>query len=546
MANVPGSSSQPLSQRLLGWGLLSLLIGPWLAGCLANDESGTFTPVTDGVTDPTEPRTQALRVESNRSIAGLYPSSASQPIKLRPGEAVHLDARLVTHDLGTGRPVRMFAYNGQIPGPFLLATRGSEATIEFTNRLPYDTTVHWHGVRLNASADGVPHVSQSPVRPGESFRYELRFPDEGLFWYHPHVREDMQQELGLYGAILVRDPADSDSVREVPLLIDDVLTQGDDVAPFYDDEANSVLMGRYGNRFLVNGQLAFENETTPGERVRLLLFNVANARPMQLAFENQTAAELVALDGGYLAAPTPVDRVVLGPSERAIVDVVMPSSGEVTLLAVLPEATIRLAQWLVDASQPSATHRGAPIPPHERARASMEAALAGADDAARITWDLDVVVQSVGDDPHAVHGGNSMPSAPPADGIEWENADPAGGLSSTPSEVRWIIRDTETRRENTEIEHVFPRDSYARITIRNLGDSPHPMQHPIHIHGQRFLVERIDGQPNPLLAWKDTVLVPADGEVTILLEMSNPGTWVFHCHTNEHLEAGMEGRFRVE
>lgn len=543
---MPGSSSQLLSRRLLGWGLLSLLIGPWLAGCLANDESGTPSPIKDPGTDAIEPRADTRRTESNRSIAGLYPSSRSEPVELRPGEVFQLDARLVTHDVGTGRPVRMFAYNGQIPGPLLLVDAGSEASIEFTNRLPYNTTVHWHGVRLNASADGVPHVSQSPVRPGDSYRYELRFPDEGLFWYHPHVREDMQQELGLYGAIHVRNPADGDGVREVPLLIDDVLTQGDDVAPFYDDEANSVLMGRYGNRFLVNGQPTFENETAPGERVRLLLFNVANARPMQLAFENQTAAELVALDGGYLAAPTPIDRVVLGPSERAIVDVVMPSSGEVTLLAVLPEATMRLAEWRVDASRPPAIDPGAPVAPHERARENMEAALARADEAAPITWDLDVEVGTGGDDPHAVHGGNSVPSAPPADGIEWENADPAGGLSSTPSEIRWIIRDAETGRENTDIEHVFPRDSYVRITIRNLGESLHPMQHPIHIHGQRFLVESIDGQPNPHLAWKDTVLVPAAREVTLLVEMNNPGTWVFHCHTNEHLEAGMEGRFRVE
>ena len=73
----------------------------------------------------------------------------------------------------------------------------------------------------------------------------------------------------------------------------------------------------------------------------------------------------------------------------------------------------------------------------------------------------------------------------------------------------------------------------------------HPMQHPMHLHGQRFLVSVIDGTRNPALAWKDTVLVPAGSTVELLVEMSNPGTWMFHCHISEHLEAGMSGFFTV-
>lgn len=88
MANVPGSSSQPLSQRLLGWGLLSLLIGPWIAGCLANDESGTFTPVTDGVTDATEPRTQAT-ITSNGNNTFIL--TVTNVLKAQ-GQHVMLDA----------------------------------------------------------------------------------------------------------------------------------------------------------------------------------------------------------------------------------------------------------------------------------------------------------------------------------------------------------------------------------------------------------------------------------------------------------------------
>src|SRR3989344_2602467 len=102
-----------------------------------------------------------------------------------------------------GREVKMLAYNGSIPGPVLKVQKGAEVTINFTNKTDVDTTIHSHGVRLDSQYDGVPDVSQKPIHPGESFTYKVRFPDEGIFWYHPHIREDYAQELGLYGNYLV-------------------------------------------------------------------------------------------------------------------------------------------------------------------------------------------------------------------------------------------------------------------------------------------------------------------------------------------------------
>jgi FtsP/CotA-like multicopper oxidase with cupredoxin domain len=116
---------------------------------------------------------------------------------------------------------------------------------------------------------------------------------------------------------------------------------------------------------------------------------------------------------------------------------------------------------------------------------------------------------------------------------------------ATPSMVTWIIRDAKTGKENLQAGASFEQGDYARVRIRNLAESMHPMQHPIHLHGQRFLVDSIDGKPNPDLGWKDVVLVPAGSEVTLTIEMSNPGTWVAHCHILEHAEAGMVTAFTV-
>ena len=94
--------------------------------------------------------------------------------------------------------VRMLGYNGSIPGLTLRVDQGSEITVQVRNDGDVETTVHWHGLRLENRFDGVPEETQAPIAPGGTFSYRLRFPDPGLYWYHPHIREDFAQEMGLY------------------------------------------------------------------------------------------------------------------------------------------------------------------------------------------------------------------------------------------------------------------------------------------------------------------------------------------------------------
>ena len=107
-----------------------------------------------------------------------------------------------------GAELRMLAYNGSIPGPTLHVDQGAQITVQVTNDGDVETTVHWHGLRLENRYDGVPHETQKPIPIGGTFSYKLQFPDAGFYWYHPHVREDYGQEMGLYGTIVV-EPADT-------------------------------------------------------------------------------------------------------------------------------------------------------------------------------------------------------------------------------------------------------------------------------------------------------------------------------------------------
>jgi len=130
--------------------------------------------------------------------------------------------------------------------------------------------------------------------------------------------------------------------------------------------------------------------------------------------------------------------------------------------------------------------------------------------------------------------------------VEWSGTMPMMNWASTGRQVRWILRDPETGRENMDIDWRFRRGEPVRIRLVSQRQSVHAMQHPIHLHGQRFLVLAVNGVPNVNLVWKDTVLVPAGGTVDILLDPSNPGRWMGHCHIAEHLSAGMMMGFTVQ
>src|SRR5919206_3870294 len=142
------------------------------------------------------------------ATAGLPEATAGAPVELRDGDVFELRAGLVRKRVGDAT-VKMLAYNGSIPGPTLHVVQGSEITVEMLNDIDIDTTVHWHGLRLQNQYDGAPHETQAPIPVGGTFRYKLQFPDAGIYWYHPHIREDYAMELGLYGTIVVEpsDPA---------------------------------------------------------------------------------------------------------------------------------------------------------------------------------------------------------------------------------------------------------------------------------------------------------------------------------------------------
>ena len=286
--------------------------------------------------------------------AGLPEAAASEVVDLGDGQSAELRIAPVAKRIGDAT-VRMLAYNGSIPGPTLRVQQGSEVVVDVANEGDLEATVHWHGLRLDNRYDGT-HETQAPIPVGGSFSYRIAFPDPGVYWYHPHIREDYGQELGLYGNIVVV-PADADYWppvhREIFLTLDDVLLEDGRIAPFSPAETTFAAMGRYGNEFLVGGENDLALGAQVGEVVRFYLTNTANTRVFNVALPG-ARIKLVGGDSGRVEREELVDSVVLAPSERAVIDVAFEHPGQLTLEHRTPERAYALATIDVDAEPVSA------------------------------------------------------------------------------------------------------------------------------------------------------------------------------------------------
>ena len=181
------------------------------------DSEMPMLPGLDGVLPP---------VKAFLAAAGVDPMTLpearpSEMVTLADGDTLDVGVTLVRRTI-RGHTMAMYGYNGQYPGPLIRADRGSTVVVRVTNEIRMPTTVHWHGVRIDNRFDGVPGLTQDPIEPGESFTYEVNVPDAGMFWYHPHVREDVQQDLGLYGNLLVvpSDPRYYGPAHREEMLVD--------------------------------------------------------------------------------------------------------------------------------------------------------------------------------------------------------------------------------------------------------------------------------------------------------------------------------------
>jgi FtsP/CotA-like multicopper oxidase with cupredoxin domain len=312
-------------------------------------------------------------------------------------------------------------------------------------------------------------------------------------------------------------------------------------------------MGRFGNLLLVNGEPRWERSAARGEVVRLFFTNAANTRTFNLSLPG-ARMKLVAADAGRFERESWVESVVLSPSERLVVDVRFDRPGPVPLVNAV-QALDHVAGVFV----PQVDTIGLVTVTAQRARPDLGAAFdslraprAVANELAPLRGHLERAPD------HELlltlkHTGLAFPliqllrlDTAWVTPVEWSGTMPMMDWLPTAREVEWTLRDVATGAENAAIAWRFRTGDLVKLRLRNDRHTLHPMAHPIHLHGQRFVVLARNGRPVDNLAWKDTALLPAGQTMDLLVEMSNPGDWMLHCHIAEHLEAGMQMTFTVD
>jgi suppressor of ftsI len=516
----------------------------------------TAPPMEPGVLMP--PGMHALRPDAAPFLpqprAGIEAARPREVLMLRDGDHIELTAGPVKRTI-RGRELVMYGYNGQYPGPLLRVAQGTTITVTFRNETDLPGSIHWHGLRLDNRFDGVPHVTQEPVMPGDSFRYVVTFPDAGVYWYHPHHREDIAQDLGLYGNMLV-DPAAAgywnDVHREELLILDDLLLGDDGIVPYGADVPTDALMGRFGNVLIVNGDADHRMDVRRGEVLRLHFTNASNTRTYNLSLGG-LRMKAVGSDLGRFEREAWVNNVVLAPAERATVEVMLPEAGRFVLVNRVQAIdhmagafrsrtdTLSLITVLDEAAAPDLSAAHARLRTHDDVVADIDSLRhhfgRPIDRELLLTMRARGLPRSVElmmrDDSAYFHP------------VEWHSMMQMMSWIATARQVEWIVRDVATGRENMDIDWQFRVGDVVRLRITNQRDVIHAMQHPIHIHGQRFLVFARNGDAVDNLVWKDTVLIPVGQAVDLLLELTNPGSWMLHCHIAEHMETGMMMVFQV-
>ncbi|MCA9539902.1 MAG: multicopper oxidase family protein [Myxococcales bacterium] len=402
-----------------------------------------------------------------------------------PAEAPDLDpAADVAHFALTAAPDAaapwQYAYNGQHPGPTLRARVGDTLVVDLDNQLGMPTSIHWHGVDVPFAMDGA-GWQVSPVGAGETFTYTFTLEQAGTFWYHPHFDTEHQVDLGLYGVLIVEDPAEPAADADLIALFD-----------IADEPAHSPR-GPHGQGVLdaawrINGALApLRFAARGGTTVRARLINVSSRGYLDLRWPDPRQ---IASDQGLLPALQMPERLLLGPGDRAEVEWRIGRNG----------FTVQTGAWSLNGGA---------------------------------TWQppIDLIHVEV-QDPAPAPAGRPWPFQAAAPTPDPGHTDLVYVLAGSDRTGEWRINGEKF--PDVTVQRV-PRGSRPIIEVRNLS----PTEHPFHIHGNVFEVLSVDGQPPAMRQIEDTLNIRIHQRVRLRLEADNPGAWMTHCHILPHAEEGM-------
>lgn len=429
----------------------------------------------------------------------------------------HLTAQQGTSEILDGVESETLGYNGNILGPVIRVNEGEKVKVKMKNNLDEATTLHWHGLFVDGENDGGPH---SGILPGETWEPEFTIEQPAAtLWYHPHMMEKTAKQVyeGLSGLFYIEDEV-SDSlaipkeygVNDFPLIVQDRKMDASGNME-YNPNMTDMMMGLYGNAFLVNGAISPYLEVPKGI-VRLRVLNGSNGRTYDFSLNNNQEFYQIASDGGFLEKPAEMTSLQLSPGERAeiLVDFTKFEAGDKIELI----------------------HTGS----------NFVNAASDTDDDIEAKELMEFVVTD------KASGVNEIPKQlTEIDPIDPDSAVKMREFVMEGMGTTLTINDKEMDMSRIDEEVDFNATEIWKVSNQAAGKNG-GMAHPFHIHGVQFQVLNRDGNPPPAneSGWKDTVLIQPGETVRLIATFTNKGIFMYHCHILEHEDAGMMGQYEVK
>jgi multicopper oxidase len=434
-----------------------------------------------------------------------------------------LNASVSTVDLGTGKSFRAWTYNGQVPGPEIRVKEGETIRAVLKNFLPEGTTIHWHGLPVPNTMDGVPFVTQEPVKTGQSFIYEFKATPPGTYLYHSHA--SYQLDRGLYGPLIVEPKREERSYdREFVLMLEDWATVdggGPEASKMGRIRPVMGMMGMMRGRFgpgiplqeplydvyAINGRIFGSSapfKVRKGDRVRLRIINPSASTIYTIRIAGHSLT-ITHADGRPIV-PYEVDALIIGMGERYEVEITANNPGRWQIYNLrdgTPVSGMLLGTVLYDGIRSK-------------------------------SYDNDSPGLIRLNDYYLLEG---LPESyiKPVEKVERIfQMTLSGGMMSP----YWTING----RVYPDSDDITVRHGErVRLEYFNMSMMPHPM----HLHGHFFEVAGT-GLKSGVRVKKDTLIIPPHmGRGVIEFTADNPGVWFHHCHNLYHMEAGMANRVKI-
>lgn len=503
---------------------------------------------------------------------------AKQPFMTRMGSKIiyhlYVTDTMVNY---TGKKAKGVAINGSTPAPTLHFNEGDTAEIHVHNKMHMETSIHWHGLILSNEQDGVPYLTTAPIKDHSTHIFRFPIVQHGTYWYHSHTM--LQEQSGMYGAIVIHKKEQASAMAEEVVLLSDWTNENpnqverslhyatdwyaikkkatQDYLQALKEKKLGVKITNEWKRMLAmdvsdvyydalftNGR---ETETKKqykaGDKVRLRVINGSSSTYFWVQFAAGKMS-VVANDGAEVE-PVEVDRFIVGVSETYDVVVTIPADGSYELLSTSEDRTRSTSLWLGDGEK----HAVGAMPRLKYFEGmKMMNDMMNTDgtmndmgmNMSLQQMDMNTVMypEIVDSNKSIVTLNYAMLKAPqktvlpegPVRELKFE-------LTGNMTRYVWTL-DNKTISESDKI--MIKQGENIRIILTNNS----MMRHPMHLHGHFFRTLNGQGDYSPLKTVLD--IMPMETDTIEFHASEKYGDWYFHCHILYHMMSGMGRIFTYE